>query len=105
DVTRKLSVFVIGSSTLVEDPTIFAVVSPEPVLHRKRFARVEGFRVRLEAHLRVVRMHALGPSISEFMFHAAARKLQPWFVKEGVELVDTGHPEENRRSIGNDPET
>ena len=68
-------------------------------------ACVEGLRVHLEATLKVVQIHAFGPSISEFLFHAAARKLQPRLVEEGAELVDAGHPDENRRGIRNDPET
>src|SRR5438067_11991131 len=47
---------------LVRNPTILAIISSEPVLHDKPFARIECFRVNLETPLQIVGVHALSPS-------------------------------------------
>src|SRR5205823_12555212 len=93
NVSRKLSVRVIARYPLVRNPTIFAIITSQPVLHHKRFACIECLRVNLETFLQIVWMYAFGPAIAQFLLQATARKLQPRFVKEGVEFVYSGHPD------------
>src|SRR5262245_24671138 len=105
DVASKRAVRVITGHSVIRNPAIFAVISSEPVLHDERFARVECFRVCLEALLQIVRIHALGPAISHLLFQTAARKLQPAFVEKSAQFVDSGHPDKNWGGVSNYSET
>ena len=80
-------------------------MTSQSVLHGERFARIECFRVSLETPLQIIRVHALRPSISHFLFQTMTRKLQPGLIEESTELVHAGHPDQDRRSIRHDPET
>src|SRR5215831_20874073 len=84
---------------LIRNPAIFAVISSEPVLHDKRFARVVCCVVRVEA-LQIVWMHTLSPAMSDLLLQGSASKLQPRFVEESAEFIRPGHPDHHGRSIG-----
>src|SRR5262249_26361029 len=105
NIAGEISVRVISRNAVIGDPAVFAVVTPQPVLHGKRFARVERFRVSLHTLLQVIRMHVLSPAVSDLLLHGAASEIQPWLIEESAKLVDAGHPDKNGRSICNDSET
>src|SRR5262249_43432045 len=91
--------------SVIRNPTIFAVIPSEPVLHDERFAGVECFSVCLETFLKIVAVHALGPAISQLLFQTAARKLQPAFVEKSAQFIDARHPDKNWGGVGNYSET
>src|SRR5206468_5824997 len=63
------------------------------------------FDVGFEAALEIVRMHAVGPAISHFLFHRATGKLEPRLVEKSAELVQARHPDQDGRRVSYDSET
>src|SRR5947209_278496 len=89
----------------IRNPTIFTIVTSQPVLHDERLSRLKSFGVNLETALQIVRMHALSPAVPHFLMQTSAGKLQPRLVKESAKFVDGGHPDKNWCGIGHNSET
>src|SRR4029453_15705183 len=82
-----------------------AIITPQPVLHHKRFARVEGLRVNLETFLQIILVYAFGPAVTHFALQATAGKPQPGLVKKSEEAVPPRTPDKPPRRNRNDPKT
>src|SRR5207247_3730635 len=93
DVASEVFLSVIARHTAIRNPAIFAVVTSQPVLHHEWFPSFKRFDVGFEAALEIVRMHAVGPAISHFLFHRATGKLEPRLVEKSAELVQARHPD------------
>src|SRR6266853_6139012 len=93
DVASEIFLSVIARHTAIRNPAIFAVVTSKPVLHDERFPGIKRFDVGFEAALEIVRMHAVGPAISHFLFHRATGKLEPRLVEKSAEFVQARHPD------------
>lgn len=50
----------------VEDPAIFAVKPPKPVLHAEEFPLVEGLAIGGKATLKIIRVHTIRPAVPQF---------------------------------------
>src|SRR5215203_7015186 len=88
---------------IVEDPTVFAVVSPKAILHHERFTTVEGPDVRVQAVLPICGMYT-HEAIADFVFEGTAGEVEPRLVEVSAALVGAGNPDEQRQRIGHLPE-
>src|SRR5438034_3063867 len=75
DIAGELSLRVIARDAVVRNPAILAIISPQPILHKKRLACVERLTVNLETFLQIIGVHAFSPAISEFFLQRATCKL------------------------------
>ena len=87
-----------------EDPTVLAVVSPEPELHLIGLATVERLTVVVDQWCQIVGVHAVGPAVSELSFVRPSGELEPGAIDVVTALVGTRHPEHHRRGIGHQAE-
>ena len=71
----------------------------------KATARVEGGRVSFYAIIAIVRMQSGGPTVAQLLLESAARESEPAFVDEHEALVGAGHPDHQRRGVGQVPES
>src|SRR5206468_7193037 len=99
DVASEVFLSVVARHTAIRNPAIFAVVTSQPVLHDERFPGIKRFDVGFEAALEIVRMHAVGPAISHFLFHRATGKLEPRLVEEGTKFIRVRHPDKDGRRV------
>src|SRR5207248_4895169 len=77
NVTGEGSIRVIARYALVRKPTMLAIVTSKAILHNEGVPGVERLCINLETTLQIVRVHAFSPTITHFLLHAAAGKLQP----------------------------
>src|SRR5690348_3870202 len=103
-ITFKCPVGRITWNSMVKDPTILPAMVSQPILHLKRLASVKALDVDLEAAFEILRVHILGPPVTGFLFKRAPDKVQPPFIEIKTELVGAGHPDQDRRCVGNDAE-
>src|SRR6201997_4921910 len=69
--------------TIVENPAILSIFSPQPVLQFKRLSSVECFGVSLKTAVRIVRMNSFHPSVAKFRLKWAVCEVQPRLVDVG----------------------
>ena len=67
-------------------------------------ARVKGVDVSLEAALKIVAVHALGPAVPYFQLHCPADEIEPGLIEPVTKLVRPGPPDHDRGVIGELPE-
>src|ERR1700688_2927750 len=103
DIACELSTRVSGNSTLY-DPAIFSIRSPEAIFHPERLSGVECRQEDIEASLQIVWIYAFRPSTADFLLHRSASEFKPRFVEIIAEGIRSGHPNQNRRSVGHDLE-
>ena len=77
DISLEFSIGIISRSADVPDATIFAVMTPQAIVHFKRLAIIESFVVGLETLGHVRRMNTFGPSIAEFLLKGTSREIEP----------------------------
>src|SRR5438105_6684590 len=77
DISPEFSIGIISRSADVPDATIFAVMTPQAIVHFKRLAIIESFVVGLETLGHVRRMNTFGPSITEFLLKGTSREIEP----------------------------
>ena len=62
---------------LVQNPSIFSVMTSQPVRSRKRQAGIERTVVRVYARVLIVSMNVFDPTVSMFLLHPRSDKIQP----------------------------
>src|SRR6185369_3021814 len=77
----------LGSSD-IDNPAILSVGAQKLVFHCELFAPVERVGVDLKASREVLRVHSLGPAVSDLLFHGSPGEIEPLPVKVVAELVD-----------------
>src|SRR5437016_4541882 len=82
DVAGELAIGLKAWHSMIQDPTIFTVISPQAVFHRELLPRVEGINVVLETVVKVLAVDALSPPIAKFLFQRTAGKVEPTFVEK-----------------------
>src|SRR5262249_33821101 len=68
DIPLKGSVGPKARRSRVEDPTVFAIESLQAIFHAECLPCLEGFLIRVQAELQIVRMDALAPPVTELAF-------------------------------------
>jgi hypothetical protein len=93
DISKKRPVGAVVRHPAVENPAVLARAVAEAILHDERFAPVESGNVRVETVPKVVRIHAIDPTVTDFLYHCTSGELEPTFVKISAELVGAGLPD------------
>jgi hypothetical protein len=91
DIAGEFSPRISRNATL-DDPTVFAIRPPEPILHPERLSGMECGQEAIEAPLHIIRMHAFRPAGAHFLLHASASELEPWLVEIIAKRIRSGHP-------------
>src|SRR5258705_115274 len=87
DEPEKLAVGFRARHSMIQDPTIFTVESPQAVFHCKLLPRVKSVSVDFKTAIEIFAVHALRPPITQALFQRTAGKVEPAFVEKGTELV------------------
>ena len=88
----------------IEDPSILAVVTLEPILRRERLAPFESRRHHLEASRKVVRMDRVTPSVAKHGVESPTGEGRPRRVDVVAARVGIRHPDQNGGNVGDEPE-
>src|ERR1035437_4915001 len=99
DVAQKIPMAVAPRHAVVLNPAELAIVAAQAVVHAETLAAVEGTGIDLDAALQVLRMHALGPPVSEFPIEGATREIQPRLVEVVAFLVGFGGPDQSLAGV------
>src|SRR4029450_37416 len=86
--------------SMIQDPTIFTVISSQTVLHRKLLSRVKGVNVDFQTAVEVSWVDALCPPVAKFLLQRTTGEVEPTFFEKGTELVPPRHPDHHGRRIG-----
>src|SRR5258705_186118 len=78
DIPREFPRPGVSRDATFHHPAVFAIRSPETILHPERLSGMEGRQEAVEAALQIVWVHAFGPSCAHFLLHASASELEPW---------------------------
>ena len=105
DVAGETAVRSVSGNARVEEPSVHAVGSADPILHLEGLACIECRRVCLPASVHILRVDAFQPAVAEFLLEGPARELQPWAIDEVAQLVRTGPPDQDRSGIRHEAET
>src|SRR5215469_15663943 len=101
DVTGKGAVRLEPRHPYVENPSVFSVVSANPILHLEGPAPIKSFHVSGQAGFRILRVNTFCPAASQFCFKRAAGELQPGLIDVIAQLVGAGHPDHHWSRVGN----
>src|SRR5215471_12443216 len=105
DVATEISRSVESRHTFVCDPSVFAFLISESVLHDEGFVGIKGFDISFQTSAEIIRMHAFGPPVAPFLFHRSSRELKPRLIEKRAKFVGRGHPDHHWRSVRHCPET
>src|SRR5215813_9476757 len=83
DVADEIAIGLKARYPMIQQPTIFTVISPQAVFHRELSPHVEGIDVALETAVQILRVNSLCPTL----------------VEKGAGLVRVRHPDHHRRRI------
>src|SRR5579884_993003 len=86
--------------TAAEQPPIFTILPLVTVLHMVRSAFLERGFNRRDAPFEIVGMHATEPAPTQFLLQRPAGKIKPTFIQKSTASVRAGHPDHQRRGIG-----
>src|SRR5215470_5925730 len=92
----------------IEDPTILAVMPPQPVFHSEFAMVVEGLVINLETTPDVLRVYVFSPSVLRALYQVGrrpARVTEPTLVEEVADLVCVRDPNHRRGGRDHQPET
>src|SRR5271157_1335547 len=84
---------------VLQNPAIFAVVPPQPVLHCKGGASVQCRDIGLPASLQVIGVDALGPARAHLLLDGPSSEVEPLLVEIIAELICVGAPDQDRGGI------
>src|SRR5215469_7393405 len=104
-VTSKSSVKVVPWDADTVNPSIFAVISLQPILDLELFPTIKCASIDLQTPLQVFGVNTLQPAGSTLRFKRSARELQPRLVEVVVEPVGTGHPDHHWCSVCDESES
>ena len=96
DKARECPGLVREGHATVENPTVHAVVTAQPVLHLERLAPVEVIEVMAYAALEVARVDAFGPAVPHLLLERAPGVGEPPLVEVVALRVDSGPPDHDR---------
>src|SRR5215510_9952752 len=65
DVADEIAIGLKARYPMIQQPTIFTVISPQAVFHRELSPQVEGIDVDLETAVQILRVNSLCPTISK----------------------------------------
>src|SRR5690348_7700016 len=105
DVAGETTIWIKSRYTIVENPAILSIASPQPVLHFKRLALIECVGVGFETAFRIIRMNSVHPTIAKFRLKWSACEVQPGLVNVGAFSISPGRPDHYRCGIGQPTET
>src|SRR6202007_1925598 len=105
NVTSKRPVRIEPRHANVGNPSKFAVVVSEAILHPECLPAIKGLCVRIQASLQILRIDSLRPAVAEFLVNGSAGEVQPGLVEVGAEFVSPRHPDHHWSTIGHQPET
>src|SRR5215510_6146516 len=105
DVADEIAIGLKARYPMIQQPTIFTVISPQAVFHRELSPQVEGIDVDLETAVKILRVNSLCPAIAELLLQGPAGKVEPTLVEKGAGLVRVRHPDHHRRRIGHGVKT
>ena len=95
DVTSERTVGIEQRRRIVEDPPVFAVMPPKPILHYERRAVVEGAGVRVQAMLQICGVDTVCPAIADFeLEEGSPGEVEPRLVEVGAAFVGARNPDE-----------
>src|SRR6185503_5059259 len=100
DMAKKFAVLGKARTTLVQDPTVFAVMSAQTVFDLDRPSRSERGIPGLLAMLVVIEVHVLHPTVTEILLQRSPGEFQPTLVDERTLLVGARDPEQHGRAVG-----
>src|SRR5262249_51406321 len=104
DVTRKGPVRVESGHAAVQDPSVFPVISSEPILLPEQLTSINGIRVSRVASLQILGVDALSPVTCELLLSGSPCKFQPSLIDEGATIVGVSHPDHDRSRICDEAE-
>src|SRR5215831_16747009 len=93
DVADEIAIGLKARYPMIQQPTIFTVISPQAVFHRELSPQVEGIDVDLETAVKILRVNSLCPAIAELLLQGPAGKVEPTLVEKGVGFVRVRHPD------------
>src|SRR3984957_5078858 len=89
DITDKRAFLVEPRHSDVENPSIFSVVPPKPVLHSELLTAIKRLCVDVHASPHILGVNSLYPAVSKLGVHRSPGEVQPRLIKIGAELVGT----------------
>src|ERR1700758_633161 len=105
DVASESAIRVKPWYTIVENPAILSIFSPQPVLQFKRLSSLKCSGISLQTAVRIVRMNSFHPTVAKFRLEWAASEVQPRLVDVAAFAVRPGRPDHYRCAICNQTET
>jgi hypothetical protein len=105
NISLKRSIRRVARHPAIKNPTVFACVMPQSVLHLKGTTSIEVGDEDLQASVEVIRVNVLCPAITRFLFQSAPDEIQPTFIEVIAKLVRARHPDHDWRSIRNHAKT
>src|SRR5882762_7831011 len=105
DVTDKRAILIKPWHSNVENPSIFSVVPPEPVLHSDPLTPIKGLRVRIHASPQIFWVNPFCPAVPKLVIDRSPGEVQPRSVKVRAELIGARHPDQHGRCIRHQSET
>src|SRR5262245_38261653 len=100
DVAREVSVLVDSRHPVIEHPPVVPVPAAQPVVERERAVLAHRGMIGVDREAAVVRMHAVGPALAEILVGPPAGQLQPAPIEVRPAGVGPGHPDHQRRRVG-----
>src|SRR5262245_60287794 len=94
DITSERTVAIEQGSRIVQDPPVFAVIPPKPILHHERFTTVERAGVYVKTMRQICGMHTVCPTIADLRLEGSAGEIEPRLVEVSAALVGAGNPDE-----------
>ena len=100
DIAGELTVRSEARNAAAKNPPELPVGAPQTMFLLEGAAVVERGRVRIDAALEIVRMNRGGPAVAQLLLQSAAGEGEPAPVDERTALVGSGHPDHQRRGVG-----
>jgi hypothetical protein len=92
NISFKRSIRRVARHASLINPTVFACMMPQSVLHLEGPPSIEVGDVSLQTSVEVIGVHVLCPAITGFLFQSAPDEIQPTFIEVMAKLINSGHP-------------
>src|SRR5580658_2588420 len=100
DVAGKRPVRIESWHPDVGNPSKFAVVPSEAILHLECLSAIKGLNVGFQTFLQILRIDPFRPAVAKLAVNGSAGEVQPRLVEVSTELVSPRHPDHHRSTIG-----
>jgi hypothetical protein len=87
DIAKESAITGKSRNSSIIDPTVCAIVTPQPVLHSKIFTGIKVAGVNVYTAVEIVLMDPLCPTITNFLRQQATSECQPRLIKPHAALV------------------